>query len=131
MPILNARANFENPPAHLIDIFFGVRHEVGNVERSFLRRPHLLDDELKIVLIILNPPANAKKSPIRHGREHIARRIPDASVQLRGAVGTISLDVMLAGSSGRDLLIGDDENVLNDITSRTITKKQTSHGSLL
>ena len=127
MAIGEGGANLLEAGEHLIDVAFGVRHQVGRVERAGFGGPHLLDDELEVVLVVFDAAADAEHSAIGHGGEHLAGCVPDAHGHLTGAIGAEGLDVEFAGSGGGQLLVGDDKNVLDNIARRAILEKQSPH----
>ena len=89
--------------------------------------PHLLDDELIVVLIILDVPADFHETALGHGVEDVAGGVPHPGHHLAGAVGDVGLDEWLAFARGAELFAGDDEDVLDGVAGLHVTKEKSAH----
>ena len=75
----------------------GVRHQIADLERPLLGRPHLLDDELEIVLVILDPPADLRMNPLSGMALKMSRvAFHIRAVTCAGAIGDERLDEVFA-----------------------------------
>ena len=127
MAVLDAAEHLGDPRAHLVDVLFGMRDQIADLERPFLGRPALLDDELEIVLVILHAPADLEESAFgqRVKMSRVAFHIR-AVICVR-SIRDKRLDEKLAGGAGGELLVGDDENILDDVAGNAVTKVKSAH----
>src|SRR5207237_10343418 len=105
----------------------GVGDEIGNLVRPVFGGPALLDDELKIVLIVFDVPADFDEAGLGHGAEDVAAGVPHARGDLRGAVGQKCLDEVFAAGGGGELFAGHDKNIFHHVPSYAVAEIESAH----
>src|SRR5581483_6643455 len=100
--ILKGAEHFFELAAHGADVFGGVREQIADLEGALFCRPGLLEDELKIALVIFDFGAEAGEA-FGQRIEKNARGVPHPSRHLAASIGNQGLDEMLAIAGSREL----------------------------
>ena len=92
-----------------------MRDQVGDVVGSGLGGGRLLDDDLQVALVVLDPAADAGETVVGKLGEQFRCGVPQAGVELAAAVADERLDVLLAVAPRGDLFVGQYKYVLDQI----------------
>ncbi len=114
---------------HRGDVLVRRGQEVGHVVGARLGRVDTVDDQLQVLLVVFDATLDVHEAGLGQVGKEVLRGVPHPGVELAGAVRDERLDEVLPCAGGRELLVLEDEDVVDEVAGGGMGKEEASHGA--